>query len=114
VLFLAYANRYLAIAEKTRELHTLYNKTQSSFAKKQIESLKKRIGLIIAMQILAIMGIIACVLTIGLVLFGLQLLAIYTFLTGMLFIVISLLISVSELLISTQALNIELSNINIE
>ena len=111
VLFLAYANRYLAIAKRTRELHSLYNKTQSFFAKKQVESLRKRIRLIIIMQLLAVMGIICCVLTMGLVFLDLQLIATYSFLTGMVFIVLSLLVSMWELLISTQALNIELQNI---
>ncbi len=111
VLFLAYANRYLAIAKRTRELHSLYNKTQSFFAKKQVESLRKRIRLIIAMQLFAVMGIICCVLTMGLVFFGLQLMATYAFLVGMVLIVISLLISMWELMISTQSLNIELENI---
>ncbi|MDT8424861.1 MAG: DUF2721 domain-containing protein [Methyloprofundus sp.] len=111
VLFLAYANRYLAIAKRTRELHSLYNKTQSFFAKKQVESLRKRIRLIIAMQLFAVMGIICCVLTMGLVFFGLQLMATYAFLIGMLLIVFSLLISMWELMISTQSLNIELENI---
>ena len=111
VLFLAYANRYLAIAKRTRELHSLYNKTQSFFAKKQVESLRKRIHLIIIMQLLAVMGIISCVLTMGLVFIDLQLMATYSFLTGMVFIVLSLLVSMWELLISTQALNIELQNI---
>lgn len=111
VLFLAYANRYLAIAKRTRELHSLYNKTQSFFAKKQVESLRKRISLIIAMQLLAVMGIICCVLTMGLVFFGLQLMATYAFLIGMLLIVLSLLVSMWELMISTQSLNIELENI---
>jgi len=111
VLFLAYANRYLAISKRTRELHSVYNKTQNFAAKKQVESLRKRIRLIIAMQLFAVMGIICCVLTMGLVFFGLQLMATYTFLVGMFLIVLSLLISMWELLISTQALNIELQDI---
>ena len=111
VLFLAYANRYLAISNRTRELHNLYKKTQSFFAKKQVESLKKRIRLIIIMQLLAVMGIISCVLTMGLVFLDHQEMATYSFLVGMVFIVLSLLFSMWELLISTQALNIELQNI---
>lgn len=72
VLFLVYANRYLAISKRTRELHHLYNKTQSFYAKKQVESLRKSICLIIIMQLLAVMGIISCVLTMGLIFFGLE------------------------------------------
>ena len=63
------------------------------------------------MQLLAVMGIISCVFTMGLVFFGLQQIATYCFLTGMILIVFSLLVSMWELLISTQALNIELQKI---
>jgi len=111
VLFLAYANRYLAIVKRTRELHSLYNKTQSYFAKKQVESLRRRIKLIIVMQLFAVMGIISCVLTMGLVFIEQPMYATYAFVTGMLLIVLSLLVSMWELLISTHALNIELQNI---
>jgi len=111
VLFLAYANRYLAIVKRTRELHSLYNKTQSYFLKKQVDSLRRRIKLIIAMQLFSVMGIISCVLTMGLVFIEQQQYATYAFGAGMLLIVLSLLVSMWELLISTHALNIELQNI---
>lgn len=110
VLFLAYANRYLAIAKRIRELHSLFTRTQSHVAKKQVESLRLRIRLIILMQLLAVTGIICSVLTMGLIFIGLQLMAKYIFLTSMLLIVLSLLVSMWELLISTRALNIELEN----
>lgn len=111
VLFLAYANRYLAISKRTRELHQLYNKTQSLFIKKQVTSLRKRIQLIIVMQLLAVTGIIFSVISMGLVFINLKAYATYVFLAGMALIVLSLLFSIWELLISTQALNIELENI---
>lgn len=111
VLFLAYANRYLAITNRTRELHSLFKATQSFYAKKQVDSLRKRIRLIILMQLFAVMGIICCVLTMGLVFLDMQWMATASFLTGMILIVLSLLVSLWELLISTQALNIELQNI---
>ena len=63
VLFLAYANRFLAIAKRIRELHDRFNKTHNPLTQKQIESLKKRIRLIVIMQLLAVMGIISCVIS---------------------------------------------------
>ncbi len=113
VLFLAYNNRYLAIAKRIRELHDLFNRTQSHFARKQVESLRSRIRLIIVMQLFAVTGIISSVLTMGLVFLGLQLFAVYAFLFSMLFIVLSLMVSMWELLISTRALNIELQNMEV-
>lgn len=111
VLFLAYANRYLAISKRTRELHHRYNKSHDLFIKKQVNSLRKRIQLIIVMQLLAVTGIIFCVISMGLVFISSKAYATYVFLSGMALIVLSLLFSIWELLISTQALNIELENI---
>lgn len=110
VLFLAYANRYLAIAKRIRELHRLFNKTQSSMAKMQVESLRLRIRLIILMQLLAVTGIISSVLSMTLIFVGMQLPAKYAFLCSVGLIVLSLMVSMWELLISTQALNIELED----
>jgi hypothetical protein len=110
VLFLAYTNRFLAIASRIREQHNLFNKTQSPVAKKQIESLRLRIRFIIAMQLLAVIGIIGCILSMALIFYGLQNYGSLTFGISMVFIVLSLLASVSELLISTKALNIELED----
>jgi hypothetical protein len=110
VLFLAYSNRFLAIANRIREQHNLFNKTQSPIAKKQIDSLRHRIHLIVAMQLLAVIGIICCILAMGLIFYGRQYYGNITFGFSMAFIVLSLLASVSELLLSTKALNIELED----
>lgn len=110
VLFLAYANRFLAIANRIREQHNLFNKTQSPINKKQIDSLRQRIRFIIAMQLLAVTGIIGCIITMCLIFFGLQSYGNFAFGISMVLIVLSLLTSMGELLISTQALNIELED----
>ncbi len=110
VLFLAYSNRFLAIANRIREQHNLFNKTQSPVAKKQIDSLRLRIRFIIAMQLLAVIGIICCIVAMGLIFYGLQYYGNLMFGLSMAFIVFSLLASISELLLSTKALNIELED----
>ena len=110
VLFLAYSNRFLAIANRIREQHNLFNKTQSPVAKKQIDSLRLRIRFIVAMQLLAVVGVISCTLAMELIFYELQYYGNLTFGLSMVFIVLSLLASVSELLISTKALNIELED----
>jgi hypothetical protein len=110
VLFLAYSNRFLAIASRIREQHNLFNKTQSPVAKKQIDSLRLRIHFIVAMQLLAVIGIICCILAMGLIFYGLQYYGNITFGVSMMLIVLSLVASISELLISTKALNIELED----
>ncbi|MDO9139598.1 MAG: DUF2721 domain-containing protein [Methylobacter sp.] len=110
VLFLAYSNRFLAIANRIREQHNLFNKTQSPVAKKQIDSLRLRIRFIIAMQLLAVTGIICCIIAMGLIFYGHQYYGNLMFGLSMAFIVLSLLASISELLLSTKALNIELED----
>ncbi|MDI1229741.1 MAG: DUF2721 domain-containing protein [Methylobacter sp.] len=110
VLFLAYSNRFLAIANRIREQHNLFNKTQSPIAKKQIDSLRQRIRFIVAMQLLAVIGIICCIIAMGLIFYGLQYDGNLAFGFSMVFIVLSLLASISELLLSTRALNIELED----
>ncbi len=110
VLFLAYANRFLAIANRIRELHDRFNKTKSTVTQKQIKNLKQRIKLIITMQILAVTGIICCIVTMTLVYAGLQQIADYIFVLAVILIVLSLLTSVTELLISSKALNFELAD----
>ncbi len=110
VLFLAYSNRFLAIASRIREQHNLFNKTQSPVAKKQIDSLRLRIRFIVAMQVLGVVGIISCTIAMGLIFYGLQYLGNITFGLSMAFIVLSLLASISELMLSTKALNIELED----
>ncbi len=110
VLFLAYSNRFLAIATRIREQHNLFNKTQSPVAKKQINSLRLRIRFIVAMQVLGVVGIICCTLAMGLIFYGLQYYGNITFGFSLAFIVLSLLASISELLLSTKALNIELED----
>mgnify|MGYP000146649043 CR=1 FL=1 len=112
VLFLAYANRFLAIANRIRELHDRFKKSQSPLTKKQIGSLKRRIQLIIAMQILAVAGIISCILTMALIYAGMQSVANIIFIVAMVLIVLSLLTSITELWISTKALNFELEDMD--
>jgi len=62
------------------------------------------------MQLLAVIGIICCILAMGLIFYGLQYYGNIAFGFSMAFIVLSLLASISELLISTKALNIELED----
>ena len=113
VLFLAYANRFLAIANRIRELHDLFNKTQSHVTKKQIESLRTRLRLIITMQFFAVLGIASCILSMGFIFFGSPQLGKFVFGVSLILIALSLFTSLGELMISTKALNIELEDMEV-
>ncbi len=110
ILFLAYSNRFLTIATRIREKHEEFNKTHSPIAEKQIISFRRRIRFIVAMELFAVLGIISCTVSMGLIFFNLQLEGNMVFAISIGFIVLSLLASICELLLSTKALNIELED----
>jgi hypothetical protein len=110
ILFLAYSNRFLTIATRIREKHADFNKTQSPIAQKQIVSFRRRIGYIVAMEMLAVLGIISCIVSTGFIFYGLQYYGNVSFAVSMLFIILSLFASIIELVFSTRALNIELED----
>ncbi|MCU0442900.1 MAG: DUF2721 domain-containing protein [Bacteroidia bacterium] len=111
LLMLAYTNRFLAIANLIRNLHSKYNATmQNLLIESQIKNLRKRLKLIKYMQFMGVFSFLLCVLsmlffysghsTAASALFGLSLLALLC----------SLLLSLYEIQISTQALELELSD----
>ena len=106
---LAYNARYLAIAALIRELHKRYQNQSSSPVKKQIKQLRKRLGIIKAMQAMAIISFLLAVITMFLIyietiwaniFFGISLIAL----------IISLTLSFIEVQLSTQALEIQLND----
>ncbi len=110
VLFLAYTNRFLAVANRIRHLHDIFNKTKNPVTRRQIENLRTRIHLIITMQLFAVLGIISCITSMGLIFFSMNPLGNITFGCSIVLIILSLLTSMTELMISTRALNIELQD----
>ena len=110
ILFLAYSNRFLTIASRIREKQDVFSKTQSPVAQKQIVSFRKRIRLILAMELFAVLGIIHCTVAMGFVFFAMQYQGNIAFALSIVFIVFSLIASIGELLLSTKALNIEIAD----
>ncbi len=110
ILFLAYSNRFLTIATRIREKHADFNKTHSPVAQKQIISFRRRISYIVAMEMLAVLGIISCIVSTGFIFYGFQYYGNVAFAISMLFIILSLLASIIELVFSTRALSIELED----
>jgi hypothetical protein len=110
LLMLAYTNRFLAIASIIRVLHGRYKSEGSAVVRRQIENLRKRLGLIRKMQSFGILSLFACILSVvglflgqkrlGELLFGLSLLLMLT----------SLLYCLREIHLSGRALEIELED----
>jgi hypothetical protein len=115
LLMLAYTNRFLALANLIRNLHTRYK--QSPLDKtsiiNQIHSLRKRIRYIKNMQAFGVISFFLCVLcmmsiyleyeTFSFVIFGLSLASL----------MLSLALSITEIFMSTKALEIELSDMEL-
>ncbi|MCH2111182.1 MAG: DUF2721 domain-containing protein [Polyangiaceae bacterium] len=108
LLLLAYTSRFLALAQLTRSLHSEWQGTHHPTTRLQIALLRRRLGLIRAMQICGVASFALCTASMllillqyarsGQLLLGLSLLAL----------LISLVLSLREVSASTQALNLQL------
>jgi len=111
LLLLAYTNRFLGLANVCRGLHHQINGTNRQFIARQIISLRLRIKLIIWMQVLGVLSISFCVVSMLLIFLKSVPFGQITFITSLMLMIASLAISLYELIISSKALNIELEDI---
>ncbi|MGO4913453.1 DUF2721 domain-containing protein [Leeuwenhoekiella sp. W20_SRS_FM14] len=109
---LAYNARYLAIAALIRELHKRYQDNSSSPVKKQINQLRKRLGIIKAMQAMAIVSFLLAVITMFLIYIERDFLANIVFGASLIALMISLTLSFIEVQLSTRALEIQLNDMD--
>lgn len=107
---LAYNARYLAIAALIRDLHKQYQNHSSSPVKKQIKQLRKRLGIIKAMQAMAIISFILAVVTMFLIYIQMKIVANLVFGISLVALMISLSLSFIEVQLSTRALAIQLND----
>jgi hypothetical protein len=110
LLLLAYTNRFLAIAQLVRSLHTTYKETPEPIIFGQIKNLRKRIQLIRNMQILGIVSLLLCVICMFLLYVKFILVAEIIFGIALLLLIGSLALSVWEIQISVKALNLHLGD----
>ena len=109
LLFLAYTNRYLALAGVIRKLNKYEpGEEHDPNRDKQIESLHVRILLIKYMQVLGVSAFLCCVLAMLSLIFSLQQLGLVLFVSSLAFMTASLLLSLTEILKSRQSLSMEL------
>ena len=113
LLLLAFTNRFLAIDTLMRQLHRNYMEDQKSLVEGQLKNLRKRLYLIRLMQLLGVLSLLLCVLSMfllyietriwGEVIFGISLVAL----------LLSLFVSLREIQLSTRALDLELSDMEL-
>lgn len=111
LLFLAYTNRFLVLAQLIRQLHGSNRAEVHGIVVRQLKNLRRRVQLMKVMQLLGVIAFILCSLSMvsiflhaegtGKLLFGTSL----TCLTG------SLLVSLYEVWVSTDAIELELHDL---
>ena len=115
LLLLAYTNRFVAIANLVRRLHSDFkSREDSAMIIKQINGLRKRLNLIKYMQGLGVFSFLNCVVTMYCVYSNWVSVAKFIFALSLLSLLASLIISLIEIIKSTNALELELSDIEDE
>lgn len=110
LLLLAYTNRFLVLAQLTRQLNEVNKKEMRETIVQQLSSLRKRLLLVKLMQSFGVISFLMCTMSmfalfleyvfIGKILFGLSLIVLS----------VSLLFSLYEVIISMDAINAELES----
>jgi hypothetical protein len=111
LLLLAYTNRFLAIANLVRNLHSKYKENPDKKIFGQIKNLRIRINLIRYMQIFGISSLLLCVICMFLLYVQWIATAEIIFGIALILLIASLGLSVWEIQISVHALNLHLSDI---
>jgi hypothetical protein len=113
LLFLAYTNRYLALASVMRSLNKDLKKQDEKNRARQIENLHLRINLIKYMQAFAVISFLFCVFSMLTLFWESQFLGEVLFIMSLVTMIISLLISLTEILKSGESLKIEFERTHI-
>ena len=113
LLFLAYTNRYLALASIVRSLNANFSDTDSDNRVQQIKSLHLRILLIKYMQAFGVVSFLFCILSIFALVLSQQHYGESLFMASLASMTISLLLSLTEILKSGQSLKLELDRTQI-
>jgi|SRR5690606_12840311 len=108
LLLLAYSGRFLALANLTRGLHSEWRVSKECAAERQLGSLRRRLRLIQAMQLLAVLAFGLCTLSMFLLLLEQDTAGRVTFGVSLLVLLASLTLSLQEVALSNLALSIQL------
>lgn len=108
LLFLAYTNRYLALANVIRALNHSVDEHHSENLIEQIQSLHMRITLIKYMQAFGVVAFLFCVMAMLSLMWQQQIAGEILFVSSLAAMFVSLLLSLTEVLKSGHSLKIEL------
>lgn len=111
LLFLAYTNRFLVLAQLIRQLNSREGNQVRDMARRQIVNLRKRIVLIRAMQKYGVLSFVLCTICMFLLFMEWTLAGQISFGISLVSLLVSLLYSLYEIQISCDAINIELESL---
>ncbi|MDX3773230.1 DUF2721 domain-containing protein [Chromatiaceae bacterium AAb-1] len=111
LLFLAYTNRFLVLAQLIRQLNSREGNQVREMARRQIANLRKRIVLIRAMQKYGVLSFVLCTVSMFFLFMEWALAGQISFVASLLSLLVSLLYSLYEIQISCDAINIELESL---
>lgn len=114
LLMIAFTNRFMSMASLIRDLHERFLKQPDKTILIQIKNLRKRISMIRNMQIIAISSLLVSILCMFFIFWGMDIIAKWLFVFGLIGLSISLIISAYEIMISTEALDAEISDMEEE
>lgn len=112
LLLLAYTNRFLHLAQLTRNLYAQYQTEQSDSVLQQLKNLRKRINIIRNMQFLGSAGFLFSVICMFFLFKNLMFAAKFSFTVSLSLLIVSLALSVWEIYISVHALDIHFKDID--
>ncbi|GJQ36917.1 MAG: DUF2721 domain-containing protein [Anaerolineales bacterium] len=111
LLILAYTNRFLTLATIIRNLYDRYHDSGDRNLLAQIDNLRRRVYLIRNMQIVGVVSLLMCVLSMFAIFAGWAEGGAWSFGAALMFMIVSLGISLHELTISAGALDLLLTDL---
>lgn len=112
LILLAYTNRFLSYASLVRSLKEKHLQTHDPKDIQQIANLRKRLYLTRSMQILGILSLLFCVISMFFIYISWQMIGAWIFGIALLLLAASLCVCIWEINISVKALEIHLQDIS--
>ncbi|MCB9134464.1 MAG: DUF2721 domain-containing protein [Anaerolineales bacterium] len=112
LLFLAFTNRFLTLANLMRDLHARYKKEPDPKIKGQLKNLRYRILIIRDMQIWGVLSFLGCVLCMFVLFAGQIILGKWIFGGSLICLLIALALSLREIQVSIDALTLQISDLD--
>lgn len=112
LLMLAYTNRFLGIASVARHLIEMHGDMPDKSVQFQIRNLRQRIQLIRYAQVLGVLSLVMCTMSLFVIFVGHQFIAKLSFGCALLLMLASLAVSLREIHLSGLALDVALAKIS--